>query len=171
MKLSYTIPTVLAAFSLSSCSTFMAVEHLRGSAEQTKISHETDAVIAFGRTNADSQTMPKNELVMLGDRYIYVITDSRFNTQAPQSEGSEKLEPILNVKLSRAFVVHHPALKPMAGSTFPLEYNLDNHTFKGDFCLSYIENTELSAAERAGEQKNWMRCNSKQVSAGTVICA
>ncbi|EGY52639.1 hypothetical protein [Neisseria shayeganii] len=151
MKTPYLISVLVAALPLNACNTLAVYDHINGPSYKT--SHQTDAITAFGRTKADSQTMPKNELVMLGDKYIYVITSSYFDIPGRQSADNSKLQNILNVKLSQAFVVYEQGLKPEAGGAFPVRYQRSDNTFSSNFCLNYAENTRLSAAERAREQQ------------------
>lgn len=151
MKVPYIFPALAVTLSLSACGTLVAYDHINGPAYKTR--HETDAVVAFGLTKADSRNMPQNELVMLGGKYIYVITASHLDISGRQSADNSKLQHILNAKLSRPFVVHEYGTKPAAGSAFPVRYQRKDHSFSSDFCLSYLENTGLSAAERAREQQ------------------
>ncbi|MDO4693949.1 MAG: hypothetical protein Q4A62_04895 [Eikenella sp.] len=151
MKTPYLICALLAALPLSACNTLAVYDHING--PSYTISRQTDAITAFGRTKADSRTMPKNELVMLGDKYIYVITSSHLDIPSRQSADNSKLQNILNVKLSQAFVVYEQGLKPEAGGAFPVHYRRSDNTFSSNFCLNYSENTRLSAAERAREQQ------------------
>lgn len=153
-----TAPALAAALSLSACGTMIWYDHVNGASHTTETSRESDSIVAFGRTKPDSQTMPKDKLVMLGNWYIYVITESA--VQGRQHTDDSRLVEILNVKLSRAFDVHEdlrhqtaPDFNAQNGGYFPITYDKDQNRFSGNFCLNYRENTALSAARRTAEQR------------------
>ena len=141
---------VIASSLLSGCTTMMWAEgRTNNSVRQVK---QQDSIVAFGRTKADSQTMPANQLLMLGQKHVYLITNSRYSIMGKQSASNEKLTNILNVDLSRSFEVS-TSIQGNDKGYFPVKLNKDTQSFSSYFCLHYAPNTALSKKEQALEQQ------------------
>lgn len=145
---------LLTLSALNGCTTFMLMEGTRGS-NAFRQSQQTDSIVAFGYTKADSKNMPANELLMLGQEYIYLITYSRYDINGRQSISNKKLQDILNVKLSQAFELSEQPYqidKDKKGY-FPVKLDKDTQKFSSYFCLNYYANSALSKQEQASEQQ------------------
>lgn len=102
MKLKLCAFAIISSCLLSACTTDIL---LGGSNPAQRERIQQDSIVAFGHTKAESKIMPASELLMLGQRYVYLIDNSQFEIQGRQSISNDKLMAILNVKLSRAFEI------------------------------------------------------------------
>lgn len=150
----YALTVVSLCMFISGCNTMLLLDGMDKD-NSNRERKQQDSIIAFGYTKADSQTMPANELLMLGQDYIYLINHSRYNIQGRQSASNDKLSHILNAKLSRAFELStapYTADKEDKGF-FPVTLDRDTQKFSSYFCLNYYPNTALSQKEQAIEQQ------------------
>lgn len=145
---------LLTSSVLSGCTTFMLMESTSGS-NADRESTQKDSIIAFGYTKADSKNMPANELLMIGQEYIYLITHSRYDIDGKQSASNKKLQDILNVKLSKAFELSYAPYATDRNNKgfFPVRLDKDEQEFSSYFCLNYYANSALSKQEQANEQQ------------------
>ncbi len=143
--------TLASSFLLSGCTTLFLMESIKfdNSYRRTK---EKDTLVAFGRTKENSKDMPANQFLMLGQKYVYLITQSQYDIQGRQSANNEKLANILNAKLSRPFEISTGENSSNKGY-FPVDLDKDTQKFSSYFCLNYHANTALSKQEQALEQK------------------
>lgn len=149
-----TLTFISSCMFISGCNTMLLIDGMDKDNSHRERKQQ-DSIVAFGYTKADSKTMPANELLMLGQDYIYLINHSRYNIQGRQSASNDKLSHILNVKLSRAFELStapYTTDKKDKGF-FPVTLDRDTQEFSSYFCLNYYANTALSKQEQMAEQK------------------
>ncbi|OFO67042.1 hypothetical protein HMPREF3022_00990 [Neisseria sp. HMSC065C04] len=168
-------PLFLAAtlMLLNGCATYALWENhdSRGSNSYSLNLVENDSVVGFARVKPDSQKLPPNSIVMLGESYIYVLTKGS-NPRAESGETAREVDlgAILNVKLSQPFQMYAPSndaekccsTPPRKG--FRLATNESKQRFcSTDFDLVYQENPCLSLAERRQERTELRRLQFRQV--------
>ena len=168
-------PLFLAAalMLLNGCATYALWENhdSRSSASTTLLLLDDDTVVGFARVKPDSQKLPPNSIVMLGESYIYVMTKGS-NPRAGSGETAREVDlgAILNVKLSQPFQMYSPSddaknccsTPPWEG--FRLNTSPSGQRFcSADFDLVYQENPRLSPAERRRELAELRRLQFRQV--------
>lgn len=155
------LAAALAACLLNGCTTVaLWDEYDSGTITMERRESATDTVVGFARVKPNSDKLPPNSVVMLGDSYVYVL---KIALRRDSGDGKAvDLAAILNVKLSQAFELHGnwlgtaPPRAPTADSRLPafpvaLSHNKPKQ-FGSSFCLIYPENMRLSAAQRRREQ-------------------
>ena len=168
-------PLFLAAalMLLNGCATYALWENhdSRSSASTTLLLLDDDTVVGFARVKPDSQKLPPNSIVMLGESYIYVMTKGS-NPRAGSGEAAREVDlgAILDVKLSQPFQMYAPSndaekccsTSPRKG--FRLATDEARQRFcSADFDLVYQENPRLSPAERRRERAELERLQFRQV--------
>ena len=169
-------PLFLAAalLLLNGCATYALWENHDSSPDytvSTSTHTENDTVVGFARVKPDSQKLPPNSIVMLGERYMYVLTKGS-NPRAGSGETAREVDlgAILNVKLSQPFQMYSPSddaknccsTPPWEG--FRLNTSPSGQRFcSADFDLVYQENPRLSPAERRRELAELRRLQFRQV--------
>jgi len=160
---------------LNGCATYALWENHDSSPDytvSTSTHTENDTVVGFARVKPDSQKLPPNSIVMLGERYIYVLTKGS-NPRAGSGETAREVDlgAILNVKLSQPFQMYDPSNDPKnCCSAQPWEgFRLEagspsaQRFCSADFDLVYQENPRLSPAERRRERAELERLQFRQV--------
>ena len=168
-------PLFLAAalMLLNGCATYALWENhdSRSSASTTLLLLDDDTVVGFARVKPDSQKLPPNSIVMLGESYIYVMTKGS-NPRAGNGEAAREVDlgAILDVKLSQPFQMYAPSNDAeKCCSTSPRKgFRLATDEAKQRFCsadfdLVYQENPRLSPAERRRERAELERLQFRQV--------
>ena len=167
-------PLFLAAalLMLNGCATAFLWKDYESEGSPTTSTHtDKDTVVGFARVKPDSQKLPPNSIVMLGERYIYVLTKGS-NPRAGSGETAREVDlgAILNVKLSQPFQMYSPSddaknccsTPPWEG--FRLNTSPSGQRFcSADFDLVYQENPRLSPAERRRERAELERLQFRQV--------
>lgn len=146
----------LSMLLLNGCTT-AALWDKHDSGKRTEmVRHEQgDKIVGFARVKANSQQLPPNSLVMLGEQYVYVLQTAAATDGTPRHVDLAK---ILNAKLSQAFELHALGASSQSHAAtrlqgFPVQLNPHNPSrFQSAFCLHYPENPKLAAAERRREQ-------------------
>ena len=168
-------PLFLAAalMLLNGCATYALWENhdSRSYASTTLLLLDDDTVVGFARVKPDSQKLPPNSIVMLGESYIYVMTKGS-NPRAGSGEAAREVDlgAILDVKLSQPFQMYAPSNDAeKCCSTSPRKgFRLATDEAKQRFCsadfdLVYQENPRLSPAERRRERAELERLQFRQV--------
>ena len=168
-------PLFLAAalMLLNGCATYALWENhdSRSYASTTLDLLDDDTVVGFARVKPDSQKLPPNSIVMLGESYIYVMTKGS-NPRAGSGEAAREVDlgAILDVKLSQPFQMYAPSndaekccsTSPRKG--FRLATDEARQRFcSADFDLVYQENPRLSPAERRRERTKLRQLQFRQV--------
>ena len=162
------LATALAACLLNGCATVALWDEYDSGTTTVERHEEKDTIVGFARVKANSEKLPPNSLVMLGDNYVYVLKTA---VRLDKSDGKvADLAAILNVKLSQAFELHALGVtgnKPSTASrlnSFPVNPNKSTpNKFFSSFCLSYPENAKLSITERRREQAELDKLSFRQV--------
>ena len=159
---------------LNGCATYALWENHDSSPDytvSTSTHTENDTVVGFARVKPDSQKLPPNSIVMLGESYIYVMTKGS-NPRAGSGETAQEVDlgAILDVKLSQPFQMYAPSNDAeKCCSTSPRkDFRLATDEAKQRFCsadfdLVYQENPRLSPAERRRERAELERLQFRQV--------
>ena len=168
-------PLFLAAalMLLNGCATYALWDNhdSRSSASTTLLLLDDDTVVGFARVKPDSQKLPPNSIVMLGESYIYVMTKGS-NPRAGSGEAAREVDlgAILDVKLSQPFQMYAPSndaekccsTSPRKGFRLATD-EAKQHFCSADFDLVYQENPRLSPAERRRERAELERLQFRQV--------
>jgi hypothetical protein len=111
------------------------------STERIERDHSMDRILAFGLAKADSQQIKRDSLIMIGERYWYVV----------EQNDSQTLYPALNAKLSRPYEIlnkyHEKLSTDIEGANGILSAALypGEQRFTTDFCLKYQLDTTQPA--------------------------
>ena len=167
-------PLLLAAalLMLNGCATAFLWKDYESEGRSTTSPHtDKDTVVGFARAKPDSQQLVPNSIVMLGDRYIYVLDKGR-DPRAGNGKTAREVDlgAILDVKLSQPFQMYAPSNDAeKCCSTSPRKgFRLATDEAKQRFCsadfdLVYQENPRLSPAERRRERAELERLQFRQV--------
>lgn len=168
-------PFLLAAalLMLNGCATAFLWKDYDSEGRSTTSTHtDKDTVVGFARAKPDSRQLVPNSIVMLGDRYIYVLDKGR-DPRTGNSKTAREMDlgAILDVKLSQPFQMYDPSKDPKnCCSTQPWEgFRLEagspsaQRFCSADFDLVYQENPRLSPAERRHERTELERLQFRQV--------
>lgn len=104
-----------------------------------------DQIRAFAKTQTESQTLPPNRLLMMGDKYWYLVDES----------DSKELVPVLNSKLSQRFTISqtHPKTGKPVNQIQELHVGIEGDRFNIDrLCLNYSISPNLPESEQQREQ-------------------
>lgn len=148
---------LFAALSAGGCTS--AMWSGRGSAVGTQeIYHRLgeDKVHAFGHIRADSGQLQQSSLVMMGDRYWYVV----------EPEASEKLLPVLNAKLQHRYQIFSVKNKERMTELPELPVTIEDTAgkFNSRFCLRYPLDTSPNNKQAAQENKVLLALRFHQIS-------
>ncbi|MBH5330116.1 hypothetical protein H9Q10_10615 [Eikenella sp. S3360] len=158
---------------LNGCATGFLWKGYDSEGSTTTSTHtDQDTVVGFARAKPDSRQLVPNSIVMLGDRYIYVLdkgSDPR--TESGKTAREVDLGAILDVKLSRPFQMYDPSndpknccgTRPWEGFRLTARSPSAQHFCSADFDLVYQENPRLSPAERRRERAELERLQFRQV--------
>ena len=168
-------PLLLAAalLMLNGCATaFLWKDYESEGSPTTSTQTDKDTVVGFARAKPDSRQLVPNSIVMLGERYIYVLDKGRDpRTGSGKTAREVDLGAILNVKLSQPFQMYDPSNDPKnCCSAQPWEgFRLEagspsaQRFCSADFDLVYQENPRLSPAERRRERTKLRQLQFRQV--------
>jgi len=167
-------PLLLAAalLMLNGCATAFLWKDYESEGSPTTSTHtDKDTVVGFARAKPDSRQLVPNSIVMLGERYIYVLNKGRDpRTGSGRTAREVDLGAILDVKLSQPFQMYAPSNDAeKCCSTSPRKgFRLATDEAKQRFCsadfdLVYQENPRLSPAERRRERTKLRQLQFRQV--------
>lgn len=127
MKLRLTL-TALLALSLNGCMTQEMWEEDKKVEKITFHPITSDQVHSFGIVNKDNDQLEKGSIVMMGEKYWFVIN----------AKDSKDLTPILNVKLDKKFQIADAKKYKKDLKALPVVVNNEKEAdFTTDFCLRY----------------------------------
>ena len=168
-------PLFLAAalLMLNGCATAFLWKDYESEGRSTTSTHtDKDTVVGFARAKPDSRQLVPNSIVMLGERYIYVLDKGRDpRTGSGRTAREVDLGAILNVKLSQPFQMYSPSddaknccsTPPWEGFRLEAGSPSAQRFCSADFDLVYQENPRLSPAERRRERAELERLQFRQV--------
>lgn len=145
---------VVAVFMLNGCTGvlwkqegFLAGSHGMNYEEQKITVKEAgeDQIRAFAKTNAAGKTLPPNRLLMMGDKYWYLVDEN----------ASKALVPVLSGKLSQRFTISqtHPKTGKPVNQIQELHVGMEEDKFTiNRLCLNYSISPNLSESEQKQEQ-------------------
>ena len=140
MKLRLTL-TALLALSLHGCMTQEMWEEDKKVEKITFHPITSDQVHSFGIVNKDNDQLEKGSIVMMGEKYWFVIN----------AKDSKDLTPILNVKLDKKFQIADAKKYKKDLKALPVVVNNEKEAdFTTDFCLRY----DTQKADEIAKLKN-----------------
>ncbi|SMB89786.1 hypothetical protein SAMN05660772_01405 [Pasteurella testudinis DSM 23072] len=101
-----------------------------------------DKVHAFGYARADSGQLKQGSLVMMGERYWYVV----------EPQASERLLPVLNAKLQHSYQIFSPGANKEQLVELPVTIEDESGKFSSSFCLRYPVDTSQNNKQAAQEK-------------------
>lgn len=127
MKLRLTL-TALLVLSLNGCLTEQLWQEDKKVEKITFHPITSDQVHSFGIVNKDNDQLEKGSIVMMGEKYWFVIN----------AKDSKDLTPILNVKLDKKFQIADAKKYKKDLKALPVVVNNEKEAdFTTDFCLRY----------------------------------
>ncbi|MDP8161867.1 hypothetical protein QJU89_00135 [Pasteurella skyensis] len=121
MKKLFITFTLLSLLLLTGCTGILWGEALNiHNDETTKIIGE-DTIYAFGKTKASTEQVIKDSLVLMGNKYWYIIS----------AKNSKTIFELLRAKLPKPFTI-------MGKGSLPIEITNKKGVFNSNFCLKYI---------------------------------
>ena len=137
------IPTLAACLLLGGCMTGIMWERMAGD-QYEFAADESDNITAFAVATADSSQFKKGSLIMVGEKYWYVLDQDK---ESPQHLAQ------LRAQFPKAFSFKSKGdleeNKRYRNNTFVLESRQENGTFRSEYCLGYQTDNPTEAKQLA----------------------
>lgn len=137
------IPTLAACLLLGGCMTGIMWERMAGD-QYEFAADESDNITAFAVATADSSQLKKGSLILVGEKYWYVLDQDK---ESPQHLAQ------LRAQFPKAFSFKSKGdleeNKRYRNNTFVLESRQENGTFRSEYCLGYQTDNPTEAKQLA----------------------